>query len=147
MCKNLNNVPFLCTKLFKKRGHYSRGDIIQRGTLFKEIRYVQQFSAWFISTYAFKVAKSREDIFILSFLDLKSCTMIDNVKYRSTLEICYNFIDLFGILLYFFMFFPGKEKGTGIRTGLGQLVFRTRQGIAANFPRSISNARSSDGFA
>jgi hypothetical protein len=34
----LNNVPFLCTKLFQKRGHYSRGDIIQGGTLFKEIR-------------------------------------------------------------------------------------------------------------
>ena len=29
---------FLYTKLFQKRGHYSRGDIIQRGTLFKEIR-------------------------------------------------------------------------------------------------------------
>ena len=37
-CKNLNNVPFLCTKLFQKRGHYSKGDIIQGGTLFKEIR-------------------------------------------------------------------------------------------------------------
>ena len=36
----MNNVPFLCTKLFEKRGHYSRGDIIQRGTLFKEIRYI-----------------------------------------------------------------------------------------------------------
>ena len=67
------------------------------------------------------------------------------MQYRSTLEICYNFIDLFGILLTLY-FFPGKEKRTGIRTGLGQLVFRTRQGIAANFPRSISNARSSDGF-
>ena len=30
MCKNLNNVPFLCTKLFQKRGHYSSGDIILR---------------------------------------------------------------------------------------------------------------------
>ena len=30
---------FLCTKLFQKRGLYSREDIIQRGTLFKEIRY------------------------------------------------------------------------------------------------------------
>ena len=30
MCKNLNNVPFLCNKLFQKRGHYSRGDIIFR---------------------------------------------------------------------------------------------------------------------
>ena len=30
---------FLCTKLFQKRGHYSRGDIIQGRTLFKEIRY------------------------------------------------------------------------------------------------------------
>ena len=36
----MNNVPFLCTKLFQKRGHYSRGDIIQGGALFKEIRYV-----------------------------------------------------------------------------------------------------------
>ena len=38
--KNLNNVPFLCTNLFQKRGHYSRGDIIQGRTLIKEIRYV-----------------------------------------------------------------------------------------------------------
>ena len=36
----MNNVPFLCTKLFQKKGHYSRGDIIQGGTLFEEIRYV-----------------------------------------------------------------------------------------------------------
>ena len=28
-CKNLNNVPSLCTKLFQKMGLYSRGDIIQ----------------------------------------------------------------------------------------------------------------------
>ena len=35
----MNNVPFLCTKLFQKRGHYSRGDIIQGRTLFKEIWY------------------------------------------------------------------------------------------------------------
>ena len=34
----MNNVPFLCTKLLQKRGHYSRGDIIQGRTLFKEIR-------------------------------------------------------------------------------------------------------------
>ena len=27
----MNNVPFLSTKLFQKRGHYSRGDIIQGG--------------------------------------------------------------------------------------------------------------------
>jgi hypothetical protein len=27
----LNNVPFLCTKFFFKRGHYSRGEIIQGG--------------------------------------------------------------------------------------------------------------------
>ena len=26
---------------FQKRGHYSRGDIIQEGTLFKEIRYIE----------------------------------------------------------------------------------------------------------
>ena len=38
--KNLNNVPFLCTKLFQKRGYYSRGDIIQGRTLIKEIRYL-----------------------------------------------------------------------------------------------------------
>ena len=38
MSKNLNNVPFLCTKGFQKRGHYSRGDIIQGRTLFKEMR-------------------------------------------------------------------------------------------------------------
>ena len=31
----MNNVPFLCTKLFQKRGHYSRGDIIEGGTLLK----------------------------------------------------------------------------------------------------------------
>ena len=37
--QNLNNVPFLCTKLFQKKGHYSRGDIIQGRTLFQEIRY------------------------------------------------------------------------------------------------------------
>ena len=36
--KTLNNVPFLCTKLFQKRGYYSRGDIIQGRTLIKEIR-------------------------------------------------------------------------------------------------------------
>ena len=30
---------FLYTKLFQKRGHYSRGDIIQGRTLIKEIRY------------------------------------------------------------------------------------------------------------
>jgi hypothetical protein len=34
-CKNLNNVPFLCNKLFQKRGHYSRGDIMQGNTVFK----------------------------------------------------------------------------------------------------------------
>ena len=28
--KNLNNILFSCTKLFQKRGHYSRGDIIVR---------------------------------------------------------------------------------------------------------------------
>ena len=39
--KNLNNVPFLCTKLFQKRGHYSTGDIIQGRTLSKEIWYVR----------------------------------------------------------------------------------------------------------
>merc|ERR1712051_1103888 len=38
--QSLNNVPFLCTKLFQKRGHYSRGDIIQGRTLIKEIRYL-----------------------------------------------------------------------------------------------------------
>ena len=38
--KNLNDVPFLCTKLLQKRGHYSRGDIIQGRTLIKEIRYI-----------------------------------------------------------------------------------------------------------
>ena len=38
--KNLNNVPFLCTKLLQKRRHYSRGDIIQGRILFKEIRYL-----------------------------------------------------------------------------------------------------------
>ena len=31
----LNNVPFLCTKLLQK------GDTVQGGTLFKEIRYLQ----------------------------------------------------------------------------------------------------------
>ena len=30
--QNLNNVPFLCTKLFQKRGHYSRGTL-QLGNL------------------------------------------------------------------------------------------------------------------
>ena len=30
---------FLCTKLFQKRGHYSRGEIIQGGTLFKGGHY------------------------------------------------------------------------------------------------------------
>ena len=30
---------FLCTKLFQKREHYSRGDIIQGRILFKEIWY------------------------------------------------------------------------------------------------------------
>ena len=39
-CQNLNNVPFLCTMLFQKKGHYSRGDIIQGRTLFKKIRYI-----------------------------------------------------------------------------------------------------------
>ena len=34
MCKNLNNVHFLCTKLFQK------GDTIQEGTLFKEMQYL-----------------------------------------------------------------------------------------------------------
>ena len=38
---NLNNVPFLCTKPFQKRGHCSCGDIIQGRTLYKEIRYLQ----------------------------------------------------------------------------------------------------------
>ena len=36
-CKNLNNVPFLCTKLFQKSGHYLRGNIVQGGASFKEI--------------------------------------------------------------------------------------------------------------
>jgi hypothetical protein len=36
----LNNVPFLCTKLFQKRGHYSRGDNIPGRKLFIEIRYL-----------------------------------------------------------------------------------------------------------
>jgi hypothetical protein len=36
-CKNLNNVPFLCTKLFQK------WDNIQGGTLFKETRYFNLF--------------------------------------------------------------------------------------------------------
>ena len=40
--KKLNNVPSLCTKLFQKRGHYSRGYIIQGGTLFKKIRDVHK---------------------------------------------------------------------------------------------------------
>ena len=39
-CKILNNVPFLCTTLFQKRGHYSRGDIIQGRTIFKVIQYL-----------------------------------------------------------------------------------------------------------
>ena len=39
----MNNVPFLCTKLFQKRGHYSRGDIIQERALFKEIRYLKTY--------------------------------------------------------------------------------------------------------
>ena len=39
--KNLNNVHFLCTNLFQKRGHYSRGDIIQGGILYKEMRYIE----------------------------------------------------------------------------------------------------------
>ena len=30
---------FLCTKLFQKRGHYSRRDIIQGKALFKEMWY------------------------------------------------------------------------------------------------------------
>ena len=37
---SLKNVPFLFTNLFQKRGLYSRGDIIQGRTLFKEIRYM-----------------------------------------------------------------------------------------------------------
>ena len=47
-CKKLNNVPFLCTKLFQKRGHYSRGDIIQVGTLFKEIWYLHKHTVHFL---------------------------------------------------------------------------------------------------
>ena len=31
----------LTTKCFQKRGHYSRGDIIQGRSLFKEIRYIE----------------------------------------------------------------------------------------------------------
>ena len=31
---------YVCTKLFQNGGNYSRGDIIQGRTLFKEIRYV-----------------------------------------------------------------------------------------------------------
>jgi hypothetical protein len=31
---------FYVLSFFKKRGHYSRGDIIQGGPLFKEIRYM-----------------------------------------------------------------------------------------------------------
>ena len=45
----MNNVPFLCTKLFQKRGQYSRGDIIQGRTLIKEIRYLRQKYYLFIS--------------------------------------------------------------------------------------------------
>ena len=37
---------FFCTKLFEKRGHYSRGDIIQGRTLFKEIRYLFGIGIW-----------------------------------------------------------------------------------------------------
>ena len=40
MCKNLNNVPFFMSKLFPKMGYYSRGDIIQERTFFKEIGYL-----------------------------------------------------------------------------------------------------------
>jgi hypothetical protein len=32
----LNIVPFLCTKLFQKRGHYLRGDIIQGRKLLRK---------------------------------------------------------------------------------------------------------------
>ena len=31
---------FYVVSFFQKRGHYLRGDIIQGGTLFKEIRYL-----------------------------------------------------------------------------------------------------------
>ena len=36
---------FYVLSFFKKEGHYSRGDIIQGRTLFKEIRYVKMNSA------------------------------------------------------------------------------------------------------
>ena len=42
----MNNVPFLCTKVFQKRGHYSRGDIIQGRTLFKEGHYLRKYGMW-----------------------------------------------------------------------------------------------------
>ena len=42
----MNNVPFLCTKLFQKRGHYSRGDIIQGGNT------VHKLEIWYLLVQA-----------------------------------------------------------------------------------------------
>ena len=55
---SLKNVPFLFTNLFQKRGLYSRGDIIQGRTLFKEIRYM--FNIQFFMGKMKKVKKIRK---------------------------------------------------------------------------------------
>ena len=44
-----HSVPFLCTTLFQKEGHYSRGDIIKGRTLIKEIRYLKNFKFYVLN--------------------------------------------------------------------------------------------------
>ena len=51
----MNNIPVLCTKLFKKSGTLYKGDIIQGKTLFKKIRYFYEMCVTIFN-------KSRENV-------------------------------------------------------------------------------------
>ena len=68
--KTLNNVPFLCTKLFQKRGHYSRGDIIQVGTLLKAIWYSNICNMLSRNSLVFKLKSVCTTAFRMLFLIL-----------------------------------------------------------------------------
>ena len=62
---------FLCTKLFQKRGHYSRGDIIQGGDIFQG-NTVGSFASEFFQFEFHECQKCKNYIFSIAISKLDS---------------------------------------------------------------------------
>ena len=68
--------------LFQKRGHYSRGDIIQGGTLFKEIRYAEIF----VDVFSKNISLIIQEVSLQDFHSVAFLTICEGLKYVTNLN-------------------------------------------------------------